>query len=124
LKKLKTLKFKDKYEKMLTSAIPKKLNHLKSAKISLEIISNIVLIGGVSQTLGIDKLAKQIYQKNTRIGYPIKPNNIPADFNNVINTTILGMLTAMQNEFIKYQGITPENNENWLKKILNKFIKD
>jgi cell division protein FtsA len=100
------------------------LNNLQSAKISLEIISNIVIIGGVSQTLGIDKLAKQIYQKNTRIGYSIKPNNIPADFHNIVNTTALGMLTAMQNEFIKYQGITPENNESWLKKILNKFIKE
>ena len=87
-------------------------------------ISNIVLIGGVSQTLGIDKLAKQIYQKNTRIGYPIKPNNIPAEFNNITNTTALGMITFMQNEFIKNQGLTPENNENWLKKILNKFIKE
>lgn len=99
-------------------------NHLKSAKISFEMISNIVLIGGVSQTLGIDKLAKQIYQKNTRIGYPIKPNNIPAEFNNITNTTALGMITFMQNDFIKNQGLTPENNENWLKKILNKFIKE
>ncbi len=108
----------------LEEIFEKLLNNLQSAKISLEIISNIVIIGGVSQTLGIDKLAKQIYQKNTRIGYPIKPHNIPADFYNIINTTTLGMLTIMQNEFIKYQGITPENNDNWLKKILNKFIKE
>jgi len=99
-------------------------NNLKLAKISFEMISNIVLIGGVSQTVGIDKLAKQIYQKNTRIGYPIKPNNIPAEFNNITNTNALGMIAFMQNEFIKNQGLTPENNENWLKKILNKFIKE
>ena len=99
-------------------------DNLKLAKIPLEIISNIVIIGGVANTVGIDKLAKQIYQKNTRIGYPIKPSNISADLGNITNITVLGMIACMQNDFIKYQGINNENNDNWLKKFLNKFIKE
>ncbi len=99
-------------------------NNLKLAKIPLEIISNIVIIGGSSNILGIDKLAKQIYQKNTRIGYSLKPNNIPSDFLNITNINVLGMLIYLQNEFIKYQGVNVENNDNWLKKILSKFIKE
>jgi cell division protein FtsA len=98
--------------------------NLQQIKITLDAIPSIVITGGVANTVGIDKLIKDFCGKNTRIGYPPKFENHDLNLNNLNNNCILGMMLHLQNNFNKNQNLQHDANEGWLKKFLNKFIKE
>jgi len=64
-------------------------------------INNIVLTGGVSNILGIDKIANNIFKKPVRIGYPIRVNNIPEIFEDPAFCSVFGMLIFLKNIYAK-----------------------
>lgn len=84
---------------------------------------NIVLTGGVSAIVGIDKLASEIFQKNVRIGYPNKLNKVPSTILNPANSCSLGMLTFLQNLHMREKikdGF--ESRNNWFRKFIEKLV--
>lgn len=98
-------------------------NHLEKNNISLQMIPNIVLTGGVAATIGIDKLASEIFKKNVRIGYPAKFNLAPSELVNTSSTCALGMLIFLRNNFLNDRGkIVVENKNSWFKRLLDKIV--
>ena len=110
-------------ESRLAEILESVKNHLEKNNISLQMIPNIVLTGGAAATIGIDKLAGEIFKKNVRIGYPAKFNLAPSELVNTSSTCALGMLIFLRNNFLNDRGkITVENKGSWFKKFLDKII--
>ncbi len=115
----------------LRDIISSRLEELfESTKSSLEksgvpffMIGNIVLTGGVSAVVGIDKLASEIFQKNVRIGYPNKFEKIPQLLLSPTNSCSLGMLSFLQNLHMREKikdGF--ESKNGWFQKFLEKLV--
>lgn len=95
---------------------------LEKSSISISIVPNIVITGGVTSIVGIDKLASEIFNKNVKIGYPIKSNYIPPEILNTANSCSLGMLIFLRNLYQKERNKTGfETKNNWFKKIIEKI---
>lgn len=65
------------------------------------VLGNIILTGGVTSIIGIDKLATEIFDKNVRIGYPSKFENFPSEILNPTNCCVIGMLVFLKNIYAK-----------------------
>ncbi len=86
------------------------------------LINKIVLTGGVCQTIGIDKITEEIYEKDVRIGYPNNLKNIPEDLNSTSYCTIIGMLIFSRNLLLKEKikgGFEVKNS--WFKNLIEKL---
>lgn len=96
---------------------------LEKSGVPFFIIGNIVLTGGVSGIVGIDKLASDIFEKNVRIGYPNKFEKIPSSLLSPTNSCALGMLLFLRNlhtrEKIKDSF---ESKNGWFQKLLEKIV--
>ncbi|MDX2083050.1 MAG: cell division protein FtsA [Rickettsiales bacterium] len=95
---------------------------LEKAGVPLYLLSNIVLTGGVTSTVGIDKLASEIMGKSVRIGYPNKFNNIASEILNPTHACSLGMLIFLKNMHIKDKiknGF--ETRVSWFRKMIDKL---
>jgi len=97
-------------------------NSLAKSRVNVFMLSNIVLTGGVTSIIGIDKLATEIFEKNARIGYP---NNLDLGISEITNPThacSIGMLVFLHNlhqrEKIK-DGF--ESKSNWLTRLIEKI---
>ncbi len=95
---------------------------LEKAGVPLYLLSNIVLTGGVTSTVGIDKIASEIFGKNVRIGYPNKFNNIASEILNPAHACCLGMLIFLRNMYLKEKikdGF--ESRSGWFRKLIEKL---
>jgi cell division protein FtsA len=72
-------------------------------------IKNVVLTGGCSMFIGIERMAESVFGTHTRVGYPVNITRIPQQLNYPTFVTILGMVLveskgakkrAMNNGFI------------------------
>lgn len=61
------------------------------------LINNIVITGGVSSIVGVDKIACDIFDKNVKIGYPSQIDNLPTEIENPSFSCALGMLVFSRN---------------------------
>lgn len=96
---------------------------LESTGIPLYMLSNIVLTGGVTSTVGIDKLASEIFEKNVRIGYPNKLESIAPEILNPTHSCSLGMLVFLRDLHMKEkikEGF--ESKNNWFARFLDKLV--
>ena len=96
---------------------------LEKQNIPLQMMSSIVLTGGVASTIGIDKLASEIFAKNVRVGYPTKFNLAPSELLNTSSTCALGMLVHLREQLLSNKfkdGYEVRNN--LFKKFLDKFV--
>jgi cell division protein FtsA len=64
-------------------------------------LGNIVLTGGVTSIIGIDKLASEIFEKNVRIGYPNRLDGVASEILNPTHSCSLGMLVFLYNLHLK-----------------------
>ncbi|NBV05625.1 MAG: cell division protein FtsA [Proteobacteria bacterium] len=95
---------------------------LEKAGVPLYLLSNIVLTGGVTSTVGIDKLASEILGKNVRIGYPNKFNNIASELLNPSHACSLGMLVFLKNMYLKEKIKSGfESKNSWFRKMIEKL---
>lgn len=95
---------------------------LEKAGVPFYLLSNIVLTGGVTSTVGIDKLATEILGKNVRIGYPNKFNNVASELLNPAHSCSLGMLTFLNNMYLREKikhGF--ETRTSWFRKMIEKL---
>ena len=95
---------------------------LNKKGLKTQLLSNIVLCGGVAVTVGVDKLASEIFEKNVRIGYPNKFPNAPAEILNQSHSCSLGMLIFLQNLYLKEKikdGF--ETKDNWFRRLVEKL---
>ena len=95
---------------------------LEKSGIQFYMISNIVLTGGVTSTVGIDKLAAEIFGKNVRIGYPNKLEVVASEILNPTHSCSLGMLIFLRNLYLKEKikdGF--ESKNSWFKKLIEKL---
>lgn len=95
---------------------------LEKAGVPFYLLSNIVLTGGVTSTVGIDKLASEVLGKNVRIGYPNKFKNIATELLNPAHSCSLGMLIFLNNMHLKEKikgGF--ESRTSWFRKMLEKL---
>ena len=96
---------------------------LEKSGVPLYMLGNIVLNGGVSATVGIDKLAAEIFQKNVRIGYPNKFEKVPSAILNPANSCSLGMLSFLRNLHMREKikdGF--ESRNSWFRKFIEKLV--
>lgn len=94
---------------------------LEKAGVPFYLLSNVVLSGGVTSTVGIDKLASEILGKNVRIGYPNK-FNASSELLNPSHSCSLGMLAFLKNSHLKEKtkgGF--ESRTNWFHKMIEKI---
>ncbi len=95
---------------------------LEKSGIPIYMLSNIVLTGGVTSTVGIDKLAAEILGKNVRIGYPNKLEITVSEILNPTHSCSLGMLIFLRNLYLKEKikdGF--ESKNSWFKRLIEKL---
>jgi cell division protein FtsA len=95
---------------------------LEKSGIPIYMLSNIVLTGGVTSTVGIDKLAAEIFGKNVRIGYPNKLEITVSEILNPTHACSLGMLIFLRNLYLKEKikdGF--ESKNSWFKRLIEKL---
>ena len=95
---------------------------LEKSKVPIYMIGNIVLSGGVTSTVGIDKLASEIFEKNVRIGYPNKIEGVSSEIMNPAHSCALGMLVFLHNLHMKEKikdGFETKNS--WFRKLIEKL---
>lgn len=96
--------------------------NLSKSNIPLQMIPSIIITGGVASTIGIDKLASEIFKKNVRIGYPTKFNLAPSELMNTSSTCALGMLLFLRETILNQRNIDDYEKNNWFKKLLDKLV--
>ncbi len=87
------------------------------------LVNNIVITGGVSTTVGIDKLSEDIFSRPSRIGYPNAIENINSDLASPIYAAPLGMLVFLKNLYLKEKikdGF--ETRHHWFKRMIEKLV--
>jgi cell division protein FtsA len=95
---------------------------LQKSGIPLYMLGNIVLTGGVTSIVGIDKLAAEVFEKNVRIGYPSKFDLAPSEILNPTHSCSLGMLYFLRNLYLKEKikdGF--ESKNSWFKRLIDKL---
>lgn len=95
---------------------------LEKAGVPLYLISNIVLTGGVTSTVGIDKLAAEILGKAVRIGYPNKLEVNASELLNPAHSCSLGMIIFLKSMYLKEKiknGF--ESRSSWFRKLIEKL---
>ncbi len=95
---------------------------LEKTGVPLYTLSNIVLTGGVTSIVGIDKLASEIFAKNVRIGYPSKLESVTSEILNPTHSCALGMLVFLRNLYLKEKikdGF--ESKNSWFKRLIEKL---
>jgi cell division protein FtsA len=96
--------------------------NLQKAGIPLNVMSNIVLTGGVTSTVGIDRLASEVFKKNVRIGYPNKIEGVATEILSPTYSCCLGMMVFLRNMYLKEKikdGFEAKNN--WFRKLIEKL---
>ncbi len=96
---------------------------LLKSSIKIDMINNIVITGGATTTIGIDKVVADIFYKNVRVGYPknIK-TKFPDVFNNA-NSCSLGMIEFLRQIYVKESNKRlTDTQSNWLKRVLEKIL--
>jgi len=97
-------------------------NILEKSGISVYKLGNIVMTGGVTSIVGIDKLASEIFEKNVRIGYPNKLKITTSEILNPTHSCALGMLVSLRNCHLKEKlkdGF--ETKTNWISRLIDKL---
>lgn len=97
-------------------------NILEKSGIPVYKLGNIVLTGGVTSIVGIDKLASEIFEKNVRIGYPNKLELTGSEILNPTHSCSLGMLVFLHNLHLKEKikdGF--ESKNNWFARLIEKL---
>jgi cell division protein FtsA len=95
---------------------------------SLYGIGNIVLTGGVTSIIGIDKVASKIFAKNVKIGYPkklnlIKLDNVASEILNPSHSCALGMLIFLHNLYLRQKAKDSfETRNSWFLRFLERLI--
>lgn len=95
---------------------------LSKSGVSPYMVSNIVLTGGVTSIVGIDKLASDIFENNVRIGYPTKFDSLASEILNPTNSCSVGMLSFLRNMHMKSKikdGF--ESKNNWFRRVIEKL---
>jgi len=95
---------------------------LQQKNLQINLLSSVVLTGGVAVTIGVDKLAQEIFGKNVRIGYPNKIDDLPSELVNQSHSCALGMLVFLQNLYLKEKikdGF--ESKDNWFRRLVEKL---
>jgi cell division ATPase FtsA len=96
---------------------------LEKSGISVYKLGNIVLTGGVTSIVGIDKLASEIFEKNVRIGYPSKLESVASEVLNPTHSCSLGMLVFLRNLHLKEKikdGF--ESKNSWFARLIEKLV--
>ncbi len=95
---------------------------LEKSGISVYKLGNIVLTGGVTSIVGIDKLASEVFEKNVRIGYPNKLESVASEVLNPTHSCSLGMLVFLRNLHMKEKikdGF--ESKNSWFARLIEKL---
>lgn len=92
---------------------------LEKSGYSSHSIHNIILSGGVSNMIGIEKLVKNIFGKNVTIGNPFGIKNLQEDLNNPSFSVALGMITFLKQVMKKEIKTDFEVKNNFIKKIID-----
>jgi cell division protein FtsA len=95
---------------------------LEKSGIPVHMLGNIVLTGGVTSTVGIDKLAAEIFGKNVRIGYPNRLESVASEILNPTHSCSLGMMIFLRNLHLKEKlkdGF--ESKNSWFKRLIEKL---
>ncbi len=96
---------------------------LEKSGMPLYMISNIILTGGVTSIVGIDKLASEVFVKNVRIGYPNKLNSMPSEILNPTHSCSIGMLVFLKNLYMKEKiKDSFESKSSWFARLIEKLV--
>lgn len=96
---------------------------LERQSIQIDMISNIVLTGGATASVGIDKIVSNIFAKNVRIGYPTRYKSVINDIFNSNNCCSFGMINFLYAIHKKELARNMVNSQNsWFKKLFDKVV--
>ncbi len=87
------------------------------------LINNVVLTGGVTGIIGIDKAASEIFDKHARIGYPNQMEEIPSELAFPSYACCLGMIIFLRNLYLKEKikdGF--ESKNNWFRRVIERLV--
>jgi cell division protein FtsA len=117
---------KAKLHHIITTRIEEIIEILKDRcyqnKIPIDSVSNLVITGGCSNIIGIERIFSEIFQKNARIGYPNKIKNIDNELHNPIYSASIGSLLNFQLNKNKFYHNQEDMQHSLIKTIINKII--
>lgn len=117
------IKLRDIIESRLEEIFESTKELLQNSKIPSYAFSNIVLTGGVSTIVGIDKLANEIFDKNVKIGYPNKLNISQSEILSPANCCAIGMLVFLKNRASKEKSeFLFKGKSGFFGKIFDKLV--
>ena len=95
---------------------------LEKSHIPVNMLSNIVISGGVTSTVGIDKLASEIFKKNVRVGYPTRIDHGVTEISSPAYSCSVGMLIFLRNLYQKEKIKSGfETKNGWFKRMIEKL---
>lgn len=94
-------------------------NNLDKSSYSSYAINNIILSGGVSNMIGIEKLVSNIFGKNAVIGSHHRIKNLQKDLNNPSFSVVLGMIIFLKQVIKKEIKTDFKVKNNFIKKIID-----
>jgi len=84
------------------------------------LFKNIVISGGVCSIIGVEKIVNRVFDKQARIGYPQKVNDLPSELNDPSFSNPIGMLIFLQNIYRKEKNSSGfDIKAGPLKKLIN-----
>ena len=117
------LELRDIIKSRIEEIIESVKNQIDKVNLPSFMLNNIVLTGGVSALIGIDKVAADIFVKNVRIGYPNKISDLASELNDPSHSCAIGMLIFLKNMYLKEKiknGF--ESKNNWFKNLIEKLV--
>ncbi len=84
------------------------------------LFNNIITSGGVCSIIGIEKIVNEVFDKQSKVGYPQKAQNLPSELNDPSFASAIGMLVFLQNIYKKEKNGEGFNSKNGLiKRFIN-----
>ncbi|CAL4321224.1 Cell division protein FtsA [Buchnera aphidicola (Protaphis terricola)] len=101
-------------------------NKLYKENKKYQLLSGIVLTGGVSTSLLLNKYAEKIFQKKIRIAKPINISGLIENITEPHYSTVVGLLNYGKEFYLQSKKMKKENSflEKWFKQISNWFKKE
>ncbi len=94
---------------------------LVKSSIKIDMISNIIVTGGTTCLIGIDKVVSDVFQKNVRIGYPKIMDTRITDIINNANACSLGMIRFLYTIYSKESNNLTSLKSSWLRRIYERI---
>jgi cell division protein FtsA len=86
------------------------------------LMNNIVISGGVCSVIGVEKIVNQVFDRQSKVGYPQKVQDLPSELNDPSFASPVGMLIFLQSIYKREKNSEGFNSKDGLIKRLINYL--